>query len=158
MDDKQTQTYNWRAEAFRWGLIAGSLCVSLFAVIYFTNTEWLFSPILWVGSMLIYLLAMWKAQSPVVDEELKAYIQPGFLVYVIANALFYLYYSLLMTRFDANLVKLHSSLLEKARESGGTLLPVLHDYSLLAYMQSLVVGFAIAAMIAFFLKRRRENT
>ncbi len=156
-NNKQIEEDSWRGEAFRWGVIAGSLCVCLFASVYFTKTEWLFRQSLWFGSMVIYLFAMWKAQSPVEGDELKAYIQPGFLVYVIANALFYLYYSLLMTRFDDSLVSLHNSLLEKAKAAGDSLLPVLHDYSLLAYMQSLIVGFVIAGIIGFILKQRQEN-
>lgn len=154
MDNQEKEGYQWRAEGARWGLMAGSLCVSLFAIVYFTNSEWIFSPILWYGSMLIYIFSMWKAQSPVESEELKEYIQPGFLVYVVANALFYLYYSLLMTRFDENLVDVHTNLLKKAKEAGSSLLPVLHDYSLLAYMQSLIIGFVLAAIIGFMIKRK----
>ncbi len=156
MANKEEEIYNWRAEAFRWGLIAGAICVSLFAGAYFSNKEWVFSSELWYGSMIIYFFAMWKAQSPVRGDDIKNYIQPGFLVYVIANALFYLYSSVLYTRIDPKLSATYTHLLDRIKENGNEalLMPVIRDFSLFAYVQSLLVGFAVAAMIGFILKRR----
>ena len=158
MTNKQEETYKWKGEAFRWGLFAGAICVSLFAMIYFSNKEWIFSSELWYGSMIIYLLAMWKAQSQVESDDIKNYIQPGFLVYVVANALFYIYSSTLFTRIDPELPEVYSALMDRIRDNGNEafLMPVIRDFSLFAYMQSLLIGFGIAAIIGFVLKNRAK--
>lgn len=159
MTNSKKEIYNWRGEAFRWGIFAGAICVSLFAGIYFTNKEWIFNSELWYGSMVIYILAMWKTQSLVESDEMKNYIQPGFLVYVVANALFYIYSSTLFTRIDPELPKVYASLMDRIRDNGNEafLLPVIRDFSLFAYMQSLLIGFCIAAIIGFILKNKTKS-
>lgn len=151
----ETTDEKWRAEGLRWGILAGGLIVTAFAAAYFMNREWVLSRGLWLGTGLIYLLAMWRAQSTVDSEDLKDLIRPGFLVFVVANALFYLYYHLLFASFDPDLVKLQAQLLEAGGEDPGkAMLPTLGS-SFFAYIQSLIFGFAAAGGIAFLMRQRR---
>ncbi|MEZ4987942.1 MAG: hypothetical protein R2795_23415 [Saprospiraceae bacterium] len=87
----------------RYGFIAGSICITLFAGLYFMEREWVLSRGLWWGSLLVYILAMWQAQRQESSTDMRELIRPSFLVFVVANALFYLYYHLLFTVFDPEL-------------------------------------------------------
>ena len=144
----------WRREGIRWGIMAGGIVVTLFAGIYFLDRPTVLSRGLWLGSGLIYILAMWQAQKTITGTELKAYIQPGFLVFVVANGLFYLYYHFLFAVFDPELVELQAELLrESGQDPKQAPLPTLGS-TFFAYAQSLIFGFVIAAAIGFVLSRR----
>lgn len=148
------QEYPWRAAGLRWGFIAGSAVVTLFAAIYFLNRDFILNRSLWLGSTIIYLFAMYRAQSPVSGEDLRAYIQPGFLAFVVANAMFYLYYYLLFTQFDPGLVDLQAAELSAAGEDPSKAQLPTFGNTFFTYIQSLIFGFGMAAIIGFFLRRR----
>ena len=143
----------WRQDGLRWGIIAGAIVVVLFAAVYFINRPLVLSRGLWLGSGLVYVLAMWQAQKKVEGSELKAYIQPGFLVFVIANALFYLYYYFLFAVFDPELVQLQAELLRESGQSPKNAPDPTLGSTFFAYAQSLIFGFALAAGIGFVLSR-----
>ena len=137
-----------RAEAIRWGILAGGAVVVLFAVLYFTNKAMVLNRGLWLGSTLFYIFGMWQAQKQVESDELKDHIQPGFVVFIIANALFYVYYYFLFGVFDPELVQMQANLLtEGGQEAAKAPLPTIGK-TFTAYMQSLIFGFAIAGAIA----------
>lgn len=150
-------TERWRQEGLRWGIIAGGIVVALFAGIYFLNRPLVLSRGLWLGSGLIYALAMWQAQKTVEGSELKEFIQPGFLVFVVANALFYLYYYFLFAVFDPELVDLQAELLRESGQDPKSAPELTIGSTFFAYAQSLIFGFALAAGIGFVLSRR-QNT
>jgi hypothetical protein len=149
--------YNWQGTAIRQGIIAGGTCVALFAGVYFLQREWVLSRGLWLGSGVIYLLAMWEAQKPVKSENIQAFIQPGFLVFVVANAIFYLYYYLLFAVFDPGLVDLQVQLLVAAgKDPAGASIPTIGG-SFFSYVQSLIFGFVIAAITGAVLRHRQRK-
>ncbi|MEO0876781.1 MAG: hypothetical protein AAFY48_19450, partial [Bacteroidota bacterium] len=85
------------------------------------------------------------------------YIQPGFLTFVIANALFYLYYYFLFAVFDPELVDLQAELLrENGQDPADAIAPTIKS-TFFAYAQSLIFGFALAAAIGFILSRRQPS-
>lgn len=151
----EEQAEAWRQDGIRWGIIAGGLVVSIFAMVYFIQRPLVLSRELWLGTALIYIFAMWRSQSKVEGHELKPYIQPGFMVFVVANAIFYLYYHMLFAVFDPELVKLQAELLAaQGQDPSDAVLPTLGS-SFFAYAQSLIFGFVLAAAIGFILSRRR---
>ena len=145
----------WRQEGLRWGIMAGGITVALFAGIYFLNRPLVLSRGLWLGSAVVYALAMWQAQKTVQGNELKAYIQPGFLVFVVANALFYLYYYFLFAVFDPELVELQAQLLSEGGQNPKDASTPTIGSTFFAYAQSLIFGFGLAAAIGFILSRRQ---
>lgn len=151
-DDKQ-----WQQEGLRWGIIAGGIVVALFAGIYFLNRPMVLSRELWLGSGLIYILAMWQAQKTVEGGELKSYIQPGFLVFVVANALFYFYYYFLFAVFDPDLVSLQAEMLSESGQNPKDAPSPTLGNTFFAYVQSLIFGFGMAATIGFILSRRPKR-
>ena len=157
MNTTTDTTERWRQEGLRWGIIAGGIVVALFAGVYFMNRPLVLSRGLWLGSGLIYALAMWQAQKTVEDGELKQYIQPGFLVFVVANALFYLYYYFLFGVFDPELVELQAELVRESGQSPKDAPDPTLGSTFFAYAQSLIFGFALAAGIGFILSRQQSS-
>ena len=155
MIEESEVDYNWKKAGVRWGIIAGGVCVSLFAGAYFMNREWILSRGLWIGSGIIYILAIWEAQKPVKSDNIQAFIQPGFLVFVVANAMFYCYYHLLFTVFDPDLINIQAQLLTAGgQDPKNATIPSLGD-SFFNYAQSLIFGFAIAAATGAVLRQRQ---
>jgi hypothetical protein len=151
----EQQEDQWRQDGIRWGIIAGGIVVVLFASVYFVQKELVLSRGLWLSTYVVYIFAMWKAQSKVEGTELKSYIQPGFMVFVVANALFYFYYHLLFAVFDPELVKLQGELMAtQGYDPKDAVMPTVGG-SFFAYAQSLIPGFLLATSIGFILSRRR---
>lgn len=148
--------YPWREVGVRWGAIAGVLVVVLFMVVYYLDRAFVLDRNLWLGSTVIYLLAMYQAQRPVVSDDIKAYIQPGFMTFVIANAIFYIFYHLLFTQIDPGLLDVQAALLESQGyldDAGGREgLEPTFSKTFFDYTRSLIVGFVLAAGIGFALK------
>lgn len=150
-----SEEYNWRAEGFRWGILMGAATVILYALIYFSDKSLVLRTELWYGSLLLLGFGMWKAQSPVKAADLKSYIQPGFMVAVVANALFYIYFSVLTNRIDPGLKDLHKELLVAADKANSyQILPALQT-AFFDYAMSVVGGFLLAAIIGFVIKSRQ---
>lgn len=159
MADEQNNTeneYPWREVGMRWGVIAGVVVVALFVVIYYLNREFVLDRKLWLGSTVFYLFAMYQAQKPVVSDDIKEYIQPGFMTFVIANAIFYIFYHLLFTQIDPGLLDVQAQLLESQGyldDAGGREgLEPTFSKTFFDYTRSLIVGFVLAAAIGFGLK------
>ncbi|MEL7222861.1 MAG: hypothetical protein AAGJ93_16180 [Bacteroidota bacterium] len=147
----------WRARGIRWGIIAGGICVSLFAGVYFLDRPTILIRELWLGSLLIYLFGMYQAQRFVEGDDLKAYIQPGFMVFVVANAIFYGYYHLLFSVFDPELVQLQAEMLAaNGQDPKDAAAPTISS-SFLSYAQSLIFGFGLAAATGFIIRLRNNN-
>ncbi|MEL7251559.1 MAG: DUF4199 family protein [Bacteroidota bacterium] len=156
MSTPETADESWRKEGIRWGIMAGGIVVTLFAGVYFLNRPLVLNRGLWLGTALIYALGMWQAQKTVDDDELRSYIQPGFLTFVIANALFYLYYYFLFAVFDPELVDLQADLLrENGQDPADAAVPTVRS-TIFTYAQSLIFGFGLAAAIGFILSRRER--
>jgi hypothetical protein len=155
---QESEEQQWRARGIRWGIIAGGVCVSLFAAVYFLNRPSILSRELWLGSLMIYVFAMYQAQRVVEGDDFMAYIQPGFMVFVVANALFYLYYHLLFSVFDPELVQLQADLLAANGQDPKDAVAPTISTSFLSYAQSLIFGFGLAAAIGFLVRSKNNKT
>lgn len=154
--NKMESDYPWREVGMRWGAIAGVSVVALFMLIYYVDRAFVLDRKLWLGSTVIYLLAMYQAQKPIVSDDIKAYIQPGFMTFVVANAIFYIFYHLLFTQIDPGLLDVQAELLASQGyldDAGGRagLEPTVGK-TFFDYTRSLIVGFVLAAGIGFALK------
>jgi hypothetical protein len=157
MTEEVTPEEQWRADGIRWGIIAGSAVVTTFALVYFIQRPLVLSRGLWLGTGLIYVAAMWWTQSKVVSDEVKPYIQPGFMVFVVANAIFYLYYHMLFSVFDPELVQLQAGLLQEGGQKAEDAVAPTLGGTFFAYAQSLIFGFVIASVIGFVLSRFKRT-
>lgn len=131
------------------GLLAGLITVAVFLLAYWIGREQALHPALWWGSLLIYLYFMYRAGSAATRRDLRAYLQPAFLVFVIANLLFYGFYFYLITGLDPGLLDVQAAQMEAQGrlESRDAIIPTPASM-FLSYCYSLFGGFLLALAVA----------
>ena len=161
--------------AARYGLIAGISIVAYFLLFYFINARLLFNPWVYWASVGVYLAVMWKAlqdgreasggQLPF-QEGLRA----AFLIFVVANLVYYCFYYLLFGLLDPSLVELQKTVMRESLEHSAGLLSEQQRQDLLesleddgvaitpgtvffTYLRSLIGGFIAAAGLAALVNR-----
>ncbi|RME34035.1 MAG: DUF4199 family protein [Deltaproteobacteria bacterium] len=141
----------------KYGLMAGTATIALFLLLLLLRPAAMFHPVVWWGSLLIYLTLMWVAgrrarQHSDTPLGFRQMMQQVFPVFVVANALFYLFwYVLLATRPD--LVQIQYDILTARGWEGSIelLRPTLAG-TLLMLLQSFVGGAVLSALLAWALK------
>lgn len=106
----------------RYGVLAGFLTVGLYIILWLTNKEFVFNPFIWWASLGIYMYFMIRAARELGDGGLKPYqivLRDAFGVFVFANAIFYLFYWILITQVDPSLVEVQQQVMVKAYENHG---------------------------------------
>jgi len=139
------------------GLLAGGLIVVLYHIAYLINPTWMVNSTLKLASVVVYIPFMGKAASKPALVDVKKGIQAAFIVFIVANAVYYLYYFLQINVFDTNLLTL---LKEEMVRFGGVTMEELEDFEVPAirvfslFMRSLIGGFILSSIIAVILNRR----
>lgn len=132
--------------------MAGVLTVGYFLLFYFINRALLLNPWVWWGSLTIYLVFMFRVVQQLDTAAFRQSLQGAFLVFVIANAIFYLFYYLLFSVFDPGLVDLQGELLEgnPLWEGGNTELDlsVTMGRVIFSFAYSLIGGFILALLVS----------
>lgn len=132
--------------------MAGVLTVGYFLLFYFINRALLLNPWVWWGSLTIYLVFMFRVVQQLDTTAFRQSLQGAFLVFVIANAIFYLFYYLLFSVFDPGLVDLQGELLEgnPLWEGGNTELDlsVTMGRVIFSFAYSLIGGFILALLVS----------
>ncbi|MCO6479164.1 MAG: DUF4199 domain-containing protein [Phaeodactylibacter sp.] len=113
--------------AVKYGLIAGIGTVAYFLLFYFIKEELLFNPFVYWASLGFYLALMWRAlqveeQAPGERLGFRKALQAAFLVFVIANLIYYLFYYLLFGLIDPELIDLQRQVMRESLEQSGNLL------------------------------------
>lgn len=140
-----------------YGLTAGIATIALFLLFYLIAPSLMLHPAAWWGSLLIYLVAMWVAGRKVRLQSaqplsFRRAMQHVFPVFVIANALFYAFWYVLL-RTDESLIELQFELLKsRGWEGERELLYPSMGRSLLMLLQSFVGGGVLSALLALGLK------
>lgn len=148
----------WTAQGVKNGILASVFTMAAFSVVYAISPRWMLSLGWYWGSMVIYLVFMYRAGATAGGASFKDYVRAPFLVFVIANLFFYAFFYVLFTFVDAGLYDIQADMLEKA----GRLEKPADKSSLImslgsvfrAYMNSLVGGFIVSAGIAVVLQNR----
>ena len=100
---------------------------------------------------------MFRAVQQLDSSAFKGSLQVAFLVFVLANALFYLFYYLLFTVFDPGLVDLQREMLANNPmwEGGNTEidLTVTLGRVLFSFAYSLIGGFILALIVSAVARR-----
>ncbi|MCB0585164.1 MAG: DUF4199 domain-containing protein [Phaeodactylibacter sp.] len=113
--------------AVKYGLIAGVGTVAYFLLFYFIKKELLFNPFVYWASLGICLALMWSA----IQEEkrfagappgIRASLRTAFLVFVIANFIYYAFYFFLYGYADPGLVDLQREVMKESLEQSRNLL------------------------------------
>lgn len=140
------------SKKYIFGTAAGTATTVLFLLFYWIDRPMILHPGLWWGSLVIYLVFMYRAVKAVPAGDFKAALQPAFLTFVIANAIFYLFYYGMFGVFDTGLVDLQRQMLEnnpmfeKVAENSD--LRVTPGNTFFRYCYSLIGGFILALGVA----------
>ncbi|MCB0608428.1 MAG: DUF4199 family protein [Lewinellaceae bacterium] len=136
----------------RFGAIAGTATVVLFLLFYWIDRPLVNHPALWWGSMILYLVFMYRAVKSAAPGDFRSALQPAFLTFVVANALFYLFYYLLFGVFDPGLVDLQRETMVSDPRFGQAFenydLKVTLGNTFFRYCYSLIGGFILSLGVA----------
>lgn len=111
-----------------------------------------------LSATLFYLVAMYLAAAPTGGTRFLPYLRSAFVVFIVANLIYYSFYFVLFKYIDPGLVEVQAAQLEAEgvlRDIGGrAALQVRLGTTLQSYFFSLLGGFVLAAGTAFILQNR----
>lgn len=140
------------------GLLAGIVTIVCFQIAYMVDPHWMVNTQMKIASTLIFLPFMSRAAAQPASIDVKKGIQAAFLVFIIANAMYYLYYFLQINVFDDNLLVLLKE--EMVRYYDEVTMKALEGFEVTAqrvgglFLRSLIPGFILSSIIAVILNRR----
>jgi hypothetical protein len=159
----------------RYGLIAGIGIVAYFLLFYSINARLLFNPWVYWASLGVYLALMWKAlqdrqQAAEGPLPFREGLRTAFLIFVIANLLYYLFYYTLFGLLDPSLVELQKAVMLESLEQSRSLLSEQQREEMLqslesgalaitpgkvffTFVRSLIGGFVLSAGLAALINR-----
>ena len=138
------------------GVLAGIASVVFFQVMYMIDSHWFIDYKLKLASVLLFLPFMSRAAAEPAMEDVKKGIRAAFLVFIVGNGIYYLYYYFQFNVFDTDLLTL---LKEEMVRYGGVKMEQLEDYSVLPqevfflFIRSLIGGFVLSSLVAVVLSR-----
>lgn len=134
------------------GIAAGVSTVGYFLLFYFIDRALMLNAWVWWGSLVIYLIFMFRAMQQTEAPSFRTSLQPTFLVFVLANGIFYLFYYLLFSVFDPGLVDLQREMLADSSmwQDGNSQadLTVTLGRTVFSYVYSLIGGFILTLIVA----------
>ena len=159
-----------RNKNVQYGLMAGAGVIAWFLLFYWIDKPLMLSPYVYYASFVLYLWAMYKAMVVICRQEeepdFKAVLRSGFVVYLVANLLYYLFYYFIHQQ-DAHLAELQKEAMREwlpritPRDKLQKALEALEssDFSvkpadaLFSYARSAIGGFVLAAGLAWVVLR-----
>ncbi len=107
----------FRSTAAQYGLWAGLATIALMVIAYVLDPRLMISPgVIW-GSLLFYIYFMVRAVREVAQAwtgegrvPFRLCLQPAFLVYLVASALYYAFYYLMFTVVDPGLADIQEAM------------------------------------------------
>lgn len=155
----------------RYGVAAGVFTLIYFGAFYFVSKAWMLSPIVYYGSLIIYLWAMYQAFKEDSFQEkatisFRRALRTGFLVFLIANAIFMGFY-LFLHEMDPEIVEIQRAnlaewypriipkdqLAQRLRELEKADLKMTPSKAIFAYARASIGGFILAALLALVYRR-----
>lgn len=124
-----------KKQGIKWGLIVGGATVAIYIIAYMVRKEsYIDSTMIWLLTMMLYLIGMRQASVETRTEFLSFYnengepyrfayaLQPPFLVFLIAQVLYYLQQYLMFNFIDPSLSEIARDIaIEKIDEVSGIL-------------------------------------
>ena len=131
--------------------------MGFFLLFYFIDRALILSPWVWWGSLVIYLVFMFRAVRQTDASSFRESLTNAFLVFIVANALFYLFYYLLFSVFDPGLVDLQREILadHPLWQDGNTKadLSVTIGRTVFSFVYSLIGGFFLTLGVAYVARK-----
>lgn len=143
--------------ALLYGLFAGLITILYFILFYTINPRLMLGSLVWWSSLIFFLVAMVMAIKKS-DQTLglRAALQTAFLVFIVANFLFYTFFYLLFGVFDPELVEVQKEMMKTNPAAAEQLrskdFSVTLSGTFFNYLYSLIGGFVLALGIAAVMK------
>lgn len=154
-----------------FGSIAGIVTIAFFIVVYLIEKPLVFSPWIAYSPILLYIAGMYLS-SVMTREEIEGpfpwrdALRVAFLTYLIANAWFYFFYYI-GHQIDPSLAELQKEIMREAlpQYTEPAKLPEAYKQleeqsfqpsfgqTVLGWAQGAILGFGLAALVAFLTKR-----
>lgn len=140
----------------KWGIGLGIITVAIYLIAYILNPAYFLSSIVYWATWIIYLLIMYHVSQKVVAQGVVTFqgiIRPLFVTYLVANAIYYLFYYVMVYEIDANLLQIQQQqmvegLAQLNIESTDIQAFTWKNY-FFTYVQSAIGGFIVAASMAY---------
>ncbi len=163
-----------RNKDLSYGLIAGTGVIAWFLLFYGFDKPLMLSPYVYYASFALYLWAMYRAMRWTYEQEgepeFKAVLRSGFVVYLTANLLYYLFYYFIhqldpqLTAFQKEMMRewlpriTPRDKLQKALEAlESSDFSVKPGDALFSYVRSAIGGFLLAAGLAWIVLRTTKK-
>lgn len=150
----------WQGTGGKNGLLAGVYTIAAFSVVYALNPAWMLHRAWFLGSFVIYIALMFRAALGSGSEVFKDVVRPPFVVFIVANLIFHLFYYTLFNFVDPGLYDLQLKLLTEAGQlpdkADRQSLIMTPGKSVFTYFNSLIGGFALSSVIAFIVLKTRR--
>ena len=147
------------------GIIAGAIAIFMFVVAYLIDRELIFNPILYWASMFPFIVMMWLSirDAVTIGDEHKSLLRAGFVCFLIANAVYFIYYFVMMkyVAHDLHVLKIeemNKAMMELDRLPGAATEPLNTNITLwgvlLSYFQGAIGGFVLSLLLVFMNKKK----
>lgn len=139
-----------------WGIGLGICTVIIYLLAYLISPAYFLSSIVYWATWIMYLLVIYRLSQKAVEQGVVTFqgiIRPLFVTYLVANAIYYIFYYVMVYEVDANLLQIQQQqmvqgLAELNIESTDLQAFTWKNY-FFTYIQSAIGGFIVAASIAY---------
>ncbi len=145
--------------SIKYGLLAGFLIVLFYLIAYFISIELFLSQGLYWITLAVYIGAMYMLALETVKEQplnFREIVRPLFVCFLLANAIYYLFYYIMITYVDPSIYELQISKMasgfSKMKMEQKDMSFQLSHY-ILSYFQAAIGGFVVASAIAYSKKQ-----
>lgn len=152
---------------FTHGLLAGIATVAYAFSVYTFQKAGFFSTWFYVSSLVIYGFSMYLAAKKVISEDFKGVLRTAFSVFLIANAIYYVFDFALFNYIDKALgvfqadaaiayLKPNTPLEEQIKMEENIRSADIHNVSSLLknYLRGAIGGFGLSVLVSYLVKRK----
>jgi hypothetical protein len=149
------------------GTMAGIAVIGFYLLFYFFKTDGLFNIGVYISSLLIYAFFMYRAARNSTEQDFKVFLRTAFAVFLMANALYYVFDFILFKKIDLSLAERQKEIAVELFKKNTAIeqLPetiknieesdIHTPYFLLKlWARGAIGGFGLAVLIAYLVKRQ----
>ena len=152
------------------GIIAGVAVVGYVLLFYFFDKQWALTPSIRFSSLIVYALFMYLTIKNVREPDFKVLLRGAFSVFLIANAIYYVFDFVLFNYIDKSLIDMEKEMaIEMYRPSTpineifdmeqGIRNAVAHNFSSnsMQFARWAILGFGVSLLVSYLVKRNNKQ-
>ncbi|MFM9947072.1 MAG: DUF4199 domain-containing protein [Saprospiraceae bacterium] len=145
-----------------YGIYAGLATIACYLIFYAISPEMMIKWGLWINlsTLAFYIFAMYIAIWNAGHSDFRLSLREGFTVFIVANALYSLFYYVMFKYFDPKLVDLQFEMMQSRGWTKGVIkredVMITPGGVFFNYAFSLIGGFILSAIVVWVVNRRRQ--